>query len=71
MCGPKFWMKITADVRDYAASLTDNEKAALYPDARSTLALIQRRRQRVRAKRGPIINSAPSRRTRPRPACAR
>jgi phosphomethylpyrimidine synthase len=37
MCGPKFWMKITADVRDYAASLTDNEKAALYPDGRSTL----------------------------------
>src|SRR5690242_2431787 len=34
MCGPKFCsMKITADVRDYAASLTDNEKAALYPDA--------------------------------------
>ena len=24
-------MKITADVRDYAAGLTDNEKAALYP----------------------------------------
>jgi phosphomethylpyrimidine synthase len=34
MCGPKFCsMKITADVRDYAASLTDNEKAALYPEA--------------------------------------
>jgi phosphomethylpyrimidine synthase len=33
MCGPKFCsMKITADVRDYAAGLTDNEKAALYPD---------------------------------------
>jgi phosphomethylpyrimidine synthase len=33
MCGPKFCsMKITADVRDYAASLTDNEKAALYPE---------------------------------------
>jgi phosphomethylpyrimidine synthase len=32
MCGPKFCsMKITADVRDYAAGLTDNEKAALYP----------------------------------------
>ena len=26
-------MKITQDVRDYAASLGDNEKAALYPDA--------------------------------------
>jgi phosphomethylpyrimidine synthase len=26
-------MKITQDVRDYAESLTDNEKAALYPDA--------------------------------------
>jgi phosphomethylpyrimidine synthase len=26
-------MKITADVRDYAAGLSDNEKAALYPDA--------------------------------------
>jgi phosphomethylpyrimidine synthase len=26
-------MKITQDVRDYAASLGDNEKATLYPDA--------------------------------------
>jgi phosphomethylpyrimidine synthase len=34
MCGPKFCsMKITADVREYAASLGNNEKAALYPDA--------------------------------------
>jgi phosphomethylpyrimidine synthase len=34
MCGPKFCsMKITADVRDYAAGLSDNKKAALYPDA--------------------------------------
>jgi phosphomethylpyrimidine synthase len=34
MCGPKFCsMKITQDVRDYAASLGANEKAALYPDA--------------------------------------
>ena len=34
MCGPKFCsMKITQDVRDYAASLGDNEKAALYPEA--------------------------------------
>jgi phosphomethylpyrimidine synthase len=34
MCGPKFCsMKITQDVRDYAATLGDNEKAALYPDA--------------------------------------
>jgi len=33
MCGPKFCsMKITADVREYAAGLSDNEKAALYPD---------------------------------------
>ncbi|NEW90028.1 phosphomethylpyrimidine synthase ThiC [Rhodopseudomonas sp. WA056] len=32
MCGPKFCsMKITQDVRDYAAGLGDNEKAALYP----------------------------------------
>ncbi|WP_296517214.1 phosphomethylpyrimidine synthase ThiC [Rhodopseudomonas sp.] len=30
MCGPKFCsMKITQDVRDYAATLGDNEKAAL------------------------------------------
>ena len=30
MCGPKFCsMKITQDVRDYAAGLGDNEKAAL------------------------------------------
>ena len=34
MCGPKFCsMKITQDVRDYAEGLTDNEKAALYPEA--------------------------------------
>ncbi len=34
MCGPKFCsMKITQDVRDYAAGLGNNEKAALYPDA--------------------------------------
>src|SRR5579885_1942772 len=33
MCGPKFCsMKITQDVRDYAASLGDNERAALYPE---------------------------------------
>ncbi|HPE30594.1 MAG TPA: hypothetical protein PLV61_05315, partial [Parvularculaceae bacterium] len=33
MCGPKFCsMKITAEVRDYAAGLSDNEKAALYPE---------------------------------------
>jgi phosphomethylpyrimidine synthase len=32
MCGPKFCsMKITADVREYAAGLSDNEKAMLYP----------------------------------------
>jgi len=35
MCGPKFCsMKITQDVRDYAATLGDNEKAALYPDGK-------------------------------------
>ena len=34
MCGPKFCsMKITQDVRDYAATLGDNERNALYPDA--------------------------------------
>jgi len=34
MCGPKFCsMKITQDVRDYAASLGDNERAALGLDA--------------------------------------
>ena len=41
MCGPKFCsMKITQDVREYAESLTDNEKAALYPrpeEARSAV----------------------------------
>ncbi|MGO8780901.1 MAG: phosphomethylpyrimidine synthase ThiC, partial [Rhodomicrobium sp.] len=32
MCGPKFCsMKITADVREYASGLSDNEKAMLYP----------------------------------------
>src|SRR5689334_10026377 len=36
MCGPKFCsMKITQDVRDYAASLGDNEKAALGLDAKT------------------------------------
>jgi phosphomethylpyrimidine synthase len=34
MCGPKFCsMKITQDVRDYAASLGNNEKTALGLDA--------------------------------------
>jgi phosphomethylpyrimidine synthase len=33
MCGPKFCsMKITQDVRDYAAGLSDNAKGALYPE---------------------------------------
>ena len=33
MCGPKFCsMKITQDVRDYAATLGDNEKGALSPE---------------------------------------
>jgi phosphomethylpyrimidine synthase len=32
-------MKITADVREYAAGLSDNEKAALYPeDAKAGMA---------------------------------
>src|ERR1700681_751329 len=44
MCGPKFCsMKITADVRDYAAGLTDNEKAALSPDAPGDLSAEARR----------------------------
>jgi phosphomethylpyrimidine synthase len=35
MCGPKFCsMKITQDVRDYAASLGDNERTALGLDGR-------------------------------------
>ena len=34
MCGPKFCsMKITAEVRDYAANMTDNEKKALNLEA--------------------------------------
>jgi phosphomethylpyrimidine synthase len=38
MCGPKFCsMKITQDVRDYAAGLGDNEKAALGLDAEAGL----------------------------------
>ena len=37
MCGPKFCsMKITQDVRDYAASLGDNERAALGLDVAET-----------------------------------
>jgi phosphomethylpyrimidine synthase len=39
MCGPKFCsMKITQDVRDYAASLGDNEKAALGLEAEKGMA---------------------------------
>ncbi|MEO0855180.1 MAG: phosphomethylpyrimidine synthase, partial [Cyanobacteria bacterium J06648_11] len=35
MCGPKFCsMKITAEVRDYADGMTDNEKADLERQAR-------------------------------------
>ena len=38
MCGPKFCsMKITQDVRDYAATLNDNEKASLYPTGGQTI----------------------------------
>jgi phosphomethylpyrimidine synthase len=38
MCGPKFCsMKITQDVRDYAASLGNNEKASLGLDAEAGL----------------------------------
>ena len=34
MCGPKFCsMKITAEVREYAAGMTDNEKKALNLEA--------------------------------------
>ncbi|MDB5485038.1 MAG: hydroxymethylpyrimidine synthase, partial [Tardiphaga sp.] len=42
MCGPKFCsMKITQDVRDYAATLGDNEKAALNlsVDGRSSIGM--------------------------------
>jgi len=40
MCGPKFCsMKITQDVRDYAASLGDNEKTALGLDAQTASGL--------------------------------
>jgi phosphomethylpyrimidine synthase len=50
MCGPKFCsMKITADVRDYAAGLTDNEKAALYPEASADLSA---EAQRAKAEAG-------------------
>jgi phosphomethylpyrimidine synthase len=42
MCGPKFCsMKITADVREYAASLGDNEKAALYPRSEAEAGMAQ------------------------------
>ena len=37
MCGPKFCsMKISADVREYAAGMSDNEKKALYPETPQT-----------------------------------
>ena len=53
MCGPKFCsMKITADVRDYAAGLTDNEKAALYPDASADPSSEARRAEADVAKAG-------------------
>lgn len=39
MCGPKFCsMKITAEVRDYAANMTDNEKKALNLEAEKGMA---------------------------------
>ena len=42
MCGPKFCsMKITADVREYAEGLTDNEKAALYPQSEAEAGMAQ------------------------------
>ncbi len=50
MCGPKFCsMKITADVREYASGLTDNEKAALYPEASGALSA---EAQRAKAEAG-------------------
>jgi phosphomethylpyrimidine synthase len=40
MCGPKFCsMKITQDVRDYAATLGDNEKAALNLGGTATMGM--------------------------------
>ncbi len=44
MCGPKFCsMKITAEVRDYAANMTDNEKKALNLEAEKGMAEMSRK----------------------------
>ncbi len=49
MCGPKFCsMKITQDVRDYAATLGDNEKAALDPRRHGAMGMSHVRRDRGR-----------------------
>jgi phosphomethylpyrimidine synthase len=54
MCGPKFCsMKITQDVRDYAESLTDNEKAKLYPDlSAEALAKAEAAKQKANGAKG-------------------
>jgi phosphomethylpyrimidine synthase len=50
MCGPKFCsMKITADVREYASGLSDNEKAMLYPASSADLSA---EAQRAKAEAG-------------------
>jgi len=52
MCGPKFCsMKITQDVRDYAAGLSDNEKKALQLEAEEGMA---RKSEEFREKGGEI-----------------
>jgi phosphomethylpyrimidine synthase len=54
MCGPKFCsMKITQDVRDYAASLGGNEKAALGLDGQAGLSAdLSAEAQRAKAEAG-------------------
>ncbi len=50
MCGPKFCsMKITQDVRDYAASLGDNEKAALGMTAKTAEAGMKEMSEKFKA----------------------
>ncbi|MGH1423061.1 MAG: phosphomethylpyrimidine synthase ThiC [Hyphomonas sp.] len=55
MCGPKFCsMKITAEVRDYAAGMTDNEKADLEKQAAEARKGMEEKSKEFMAKGGEI-----------------
>jgi phosphomethylpyrimidine synthase len=59
MCGPKFCsMKITQDVRDYAASLGGNEKTALGLDAATAEAGMAQMSEKFRQMGGEVYVEA-------------